>query len=196
MWHVFGLVLTFPITFRTVALVVIDEVLTASRFASALWAIGDVSADPFAINDLLFETTVTFTVVVVDVGSSWVFVVYTFTVPALVCLTVIHVETSVMVALLSIRHTVRLESKFASQHAVQGIARLAFKIGNLWKFDLWSGSLVRAVRRYHHRTALNSFASRLTFILSVSLAGELKVLVTTRLSVHTVAGQARVRLLL
>ena len=82
----------------TFTLVVIDEIVARSRLASGKRTVRNVDADVLAVCHISLETTVTVALVVVEMNARGVSLVYTLDVGTTsVTLTVVHIETPVMV---------------------------------------------------------------------------------------------------
>jgi hypothetical protein len=147
--------------------------------------------------NLLLKTTVTFTVVVIHVLSSWFVMINTLSVwPALVALAVVFVFAALMLRLRAIGHAESLELRAASSFSIDGITRIAVKEGHVLEHQRGRWSKMLAIRRRNNISALNWLTSFRPLIFASGSTFQHELAWSFGLTVCRVSTLARVWLLL
>jgi hypothetical protein len=190
-------VLGFVVSLWAMAFVVVHEILARTRQASSFGTVRDVSANLVAIFDLLFETAVTFTVVVIDVLSNWLVVIHTPSIWAtLVAFAIVFVFATFMLGLGTIGHTESLKLGATSTFAIDGVARIAIEESHVLENQCICWSKMLAICWHDDVSTLHGLAAFRSFVFAVGGAIQHKFAWTFRLTISCVASLASIRLLL
>jgi hypothetical protein len=175
LWHaivhkVFSGVFPLEIAFWAVAFVIVHQVFAATWKTRTFRTIWHVAADLVTVLLLLFEATVTFTVVIVKVPTCGLFVVNAPSIrPTLMTFAVILVFATVMVTLLTVGHAHGHEICATTWFTTNRVPWIAVEEGWVLKHELWRGAKMLAIWRYDHCPAAHRLTSLWSIVFSRGL---------------------------
>jgi hypothetical protein len=160
----------FVVACWAVALIVIHQVFTSTRVASSFGAIGNVSASLLSVNELLLESAVALTVVIINMIPRWGVVINTLPIwTTHVSSAIVFVEATHVRTLLTISHTFRREFRnsaaptaagrqWLSETSIKGVTRRARELSSFTEDKRLFLAVIICVRWHNNIAALHRLA--------------------------------------